>query len=223
MRIILIIAVYLLSTVEGVCQQTGSFHFLAKPDSIIEKRQYGYIYITSDTSSKLYDWIIPNPDKEMIRSQYMDNIEEIKTKYGQEVKQFNLSGFPRKWNDVHLYKKTYYLYGPSDWMTNSGLYISDSVIYVTNTDAGDIYLIKEFNSTGTGKGNFKVINYRGDELSIDIKPINLNLGIYKWIIKKQEQLYQVFIMQNSDFSKKLKMIVCDCGSRKCLIEFDFGK
>jgi hypothetical protein len=54
--------------------------------------------------------------------------------------------------------------------------------------------------------------------------VDNSLGIYQWVFKnKQENDTTKFLMQNSDFSKKLRMIVSDCGDRKCIMEFDFGK
>jgi hypothetical protein len=200
--------------------QTADFKFEAKPDSIIEKRQRGYIYVTSDTKSVLYDRIIPRLDRDAItlQTQY---INDIRKKYKQEVKQFPVKSFPRKWNSVYLYKNKYYLYGPSDWMDNRGFYVSDSVVYITESDVSDVYVIKNFEKDGPDNGHFKVINYTGETLHIQIRVVEKSLGIYEWTMQGGVDDPRKFLMQNSDLSKKLKIIVCDCGDEKCVMEFKF--
>jgi hypothetical protein len=204
------------------CQNSTDFKFAAKPDSIIEKRQEGYIYITSDTKSVLYDRIIPRLDQNDLNI-FSDLISDIRAKYKQKVSQFPIKSFPRKWNSVYLYKNKYFLYGPSDWMSNRGFNISDSVVYITESDIGDLYVIKNFKRDGPNNAIFKVINHSGETLDIATRVIEKSLGIYEWTIQGSAGTSLKFLMQNSDFSKKLKMIVCDCGDEKCYMEFDFGR
>ncbi len=217
------ILILILSCKSAFAQSDKQFKFRAKPDTIIEKNNYGYIYITSDTSSKLYRWIIPNPNEDFGRF-YTEYINHIKQSYKQKISHFPTGNFPKKWNAVYFYNKNYFLYAPSDWMNNWGYYLSDSVLYITNSDPNDIYVITNFSSQGIENANIKVKNYFGENKSVEIQLISKHYGIYRWSIKDDKSgVEEKFIMQNSDFSKRLPMIVCDCGERKCIMEFDFEK
>ena len=67
------------------------------------------------------------------------------------------------------------------------------------------------------------ISYAGQENKITINLIEKSLGIYEWSIYNRDEVVMLkFLMQNSDFSKKLRMIVSDCGDRKCIMEFHFN-
>lgn len=205
-------------------KQINSFNFMAKPDSILKKNQNGYIYFTTDTNSKLYDWIVPNPNNEYVTSAYSYYIDYIKKNYKQNLVINNIKDFPRKWNTVHIYKNKYFLYAPSDWMNNSGYYISDSVIYITKSDPDDLYFILSFNSKDHDSGYFKVRNYFGEVQSIQMQLVDKNYGIYVWTFYDREnKIINKHLMQDSDQSKKLPMIVCDCGDSKCVMEFEFDK
>jgi hypothetical protein len=137
---------------------------------------------------------------------------------------FNLGSFPRKWNSVYRYQNEYFLYAPSDWMSNLGLIITDSIIYHVQSDWDPVsdYMLQEFKSTDNEKTEIKANNLLGQEFDISIQIVDRSLGIYEWSLFNNEvKSTVIFLMQNSDYSNKLRMIVCDCGDRKCLLEFDF--
>jgi hypothetical protein len=221
MKITLLTFLLSLTFARGLSQDKTEFKFLAKPDSIIERRLDGYIYITSDTNSRVYNYIVPNPEDKWVKNVYSGYIDDIQKKYKQNITQFPVGNFPRRWNSVYTFKGNYFLYGPSDWMANSGFYISDSVIYITSSDPYDIYLVTGYRPESAENVSFTVLNYLGETKHINIKVIDRNLGIYEWTIRDKTKHNRKFLMQNSDFSKKLKMIVCDCGNIKCIMEFRF--
>lgn len=219
-----IICIFLVSSSISFSQKSD-FDFGAKPDSLLKETEFGYIYITSDTSSNYYDWIIPIIDTEMIhliQNQYFSKELE---KLIDSNSHFNLGSFPRKWNSVYLYQNEYFLYAPSDWMYNSGFYFSDSIIYNSESDwdpATD-YIMKDFKLFNEGNATIQTINLLSQQIAISVNLVDKSLGIYQWILtNKQENETMKFLMQNSDFSKKTRMIVSDCGDRKCIMEFDFG-
>lgn len=201
-----------------------SFNFLAKPDSIIAERQHGYIYLTTDTTSRLYNWIIPNPDNNYVINVYADYIKKIKENFQQKMVINEINGFPRKWNSVYVYKDRFFLYGPSDWMMNTGYYISDSVIYITKSDPDDLYFILDFKQKSVELSEIPIINYLGERNKIQIRLIDSKYGLYIWTFFNQDgEVKTQYLMQDSKFSKKLPMIVCDCGDEKCFMEFEFDK
>lgn len=205
--------------------QKSDFQFRAKPDSIIEETEFGYIYITSDTRSKYYDWIIPSLDEEMIYTIQNQYFSEDFKKIHLSNSHFDLGNFPRKWNAVYRHQNEYFLYAPSDWMYNLGYYLTDSILYhcKSDWDPATDYILKEFDLTDIGNATSNTINLLGQENKLTINLIEKTLGIYEWSIYSLEENETLkFLMQNSNFSKKLRMIVSDCGDRKCYMEFNFN-
>jgi hypothetical protein len=219
-----IIFIFLVSSSLSFAQKSD-FPFRAKPDSILQESEYGFIYYTSDTSSNYYDWIIPTIDSELIHSIQKEYFTKELEKLTLSNFHFNLGSFPRKWNSVYRYQNEYFLYAPSDWMYNKGFYFSDSIIYNTTSDWGPAtdYKMKDFKLSHEGNATIQTINLLDQQIDISVYLIDKSLGIYQWIFKNQQENETTkFLMQNSDFSKKTRMIVSDCGGRKCIMEFDFG-
>ena len=205
--------------------QKSDFHFRAKPDSILQESEYGFIYYTSDTSSIYYNWIIPTIDTEMIYSIQKEYFSQEFEKINLSNSHFNLGSFPRKWNSVYRYQNEYFLYAPSDWMHNKGFYFSDSIIYngESDWDPATDYIMKDFKLSNEGNATIQTINLLNQQIDISICLIDKSLGIYQWIFTNQQENDTIkFLMQNSEFSKKIRMIVSDCGLQKCFMEFDFG-
>jgi hypothetical protein len=204
--------------------QKSNFHFRAKPDSILQESEYGFIYYTSDTSSIYYNWIIPTIDTEMAHSIQNQYFRKELEKLNLSNSHFSLGSFSCKWNSVYRYQNEYFLYAPSDWMSNSGFYFSDSIIYITKSDwepATD-YIMKDFKLSNEGNATIQTVNLLGQEIDISIYLIDKSLGICQWIFTNQQENETIkFLMQNSEFSKKTRMIVSDCGLQKCFMEFDF--
>ena len=212
--------VMLLLSMVGLSQTQGKFNFLAKADSILEKTPYGYIYISSDTNSRPYQWIIPKLSDNFTEFAVKEAIAFLQSE-GKQLQRFDIGEFPRKWNEVYEFRGNYYLYSPSDWMSNSGFIISDSILYVTSSDA-DQYILKNFKANGTVQANITVENFRGEFQDIQIRIIDPSFGIYEWLFNDGTGILRKTLMQNSNYSKKLKMIVCDCGGSKCIVNFNFN-
>ena len=182
-----IIFIFLVSSSLSFSQKTD-FDFGAKPDSLLKETEFGYIYITSDTSSNYYDWIIPTIDTEMVQSIQNQYFSKEYEKINLSNSHFNLGSFPRKWNSVYRYQNEYFLYAPSDWMSNLGLIITDSIIYHVQSDWDPVsdYMLQDFKSTDNEKTEIKANNLLGQEFDISIQIVDRSLGIYL-IMKKKAQ------------------------------------
>ena len=219
-----IIFIFLVLSSLSFSQKTD-FDFGVKPDSLLKETEFGYIYITSDTSSNYYDWIIPTIDTEMVHSIQNQYFSQEFEKINLSNSHFNLGSFPRKWNSVYRYQNEYFLYAPSDWMSNKGFYFSDSIIYngESDWDPATDYIMKDFKLSNEGNATIQTINLLDQQIDISICLIDKSLGIYQWVFTNQQENDTIkFLMQNSEFSKKIRMIVSDCGLQKCFMEFDFG-
>lgn len=195
-----------------------SFAFHAKPDSIISKQQHGYIYITRDTSVEMYDRLSSDigVDELGILREYASH---IKKKFGKGVVAKNLGDLPTKWNSVYLLSNEYYVYSPSDWMSNRGYYISDSAIFTTASDP-DLFVILSYKKNDKKLDEFQIINYTGEKHNLQIRLVDAAHGIYVWTFINNGELSR-YLMQDSRFVKLLPMVVADCGDEKCALEFEF--
>ena len=146
----------------------------------------------------------------------------IKKKFGQGVVVKNLGDFPRKWNSVYLINNAYYVYSPSDWMSNTGYYVSDSVIFITKSDPDDLFVILNHKKINKKLDEFQIINYAGEKHNVQIRLVDAAYGIYIWTFVKNGDLLR-YLMQDSRFVKQLPMVVADCGDEKCVLEFKFDK
>ena len=222
--LIFIISLVGIDTMAPDAKQINSFKFLAEPDTIIAKNPYGYIYITSDTAAKMYDWLVPNPNNQDVLAVYADYINHIKKNFKQKLVINNIKGFPRGWNSVHVFQNKYFVYSPSDWIANTGYYISDSIIYETNSDPDDLFFILNYKRLAKDLNEFRTINYFGKQKYVQIKLVDSRLGIYVWsFINEKHELESRYLMQDSRYAKNLPMIVCDCGENKCVLEFKFDE
>jgi len=222
-----ILFLILLLVVVDACRQqeskeAESFKFQAEPDSIISKQQHGYIYITRDTSAEMFDRLASDIEVEGDEMNiYRQFASDIKKKSGQSVVVKTLGDLPRKWNSVYLVNDSYYVYSPSDWMSNSGYYVSDSVIFITKSDPDDLYVILDHKKLDE-VDEFQFVNYAGEKHSVQIKLVDPEYGIYIWTFMKNGDLTR-YLMQDSRLVKRLPMIVADCGEEKCVLEFEFDK
>lgn len=200
-----------------------SFEFRAKPESVIARRQHGYIYITRDTSAEMFDWLVPKVSAHSSEMDiFRDYARDIKKRFGQGVIVKNLGGFPRKWNSVYLLNNKYFVYSPSDWMSNKGYYVSDSAIFVVKSDPDDLLVILDYKNSAKNHHTFRLVNYAGDKLELQIRLVDAAFGIYLWTFMNRGDT-SMHLMQDSSFVKRLPMIVADCGGEKCVLEFEFDE
>jgi hypothetical protein len=109
-------------------------------------------------------------------------------------------------------------------MHNKGFYFSDSIIYngESDWDPATDYIMKDFKLSNEGNATIQTVNLLGQQIDISIHLVDKSLGIYQWVLTNQQENETIkFLMQNSEFSKKTRMIVSDCGLQKCFMEFDF--
>jgi hypothetical protein len=204
-------------------KKTEFFNFHAQPDSIISKHQHGYIYITRDTAAEMFDRLVSDVDVNGSELNiFREYASHIKKKFDQGVVVKNLGDFPRKWNSVYLLNDTYYVYSPSDWMSNAGYYVSDSVIFITKSDPDDLFVILNHKKINKKLDEFRIVNYAGEKHNVQIRLVDAAYGIYVWTFAKNGNLLR-YLMQDSRFVKRLPMIVADCGDSKCALEFAFDK
>jgi hypothetical protein len=93
---------------------------------------------------------------------------------------------------------------------------------ILSSDPSDLYIIRDLKIVDKISQHLEVFNYSREIQTLKITGLNKDLGIYTWeILSTDGKLKNKFLMQNTAFSKRLPIIVCDCGSVKCVMEFKF--
>lgn len=207
-------------TTQGDDSASG-WKFLAKPDSVIKKTDFGVIYLSKDTSSLAYDWLVPSTeDAEQIYAE--DYASHIRQTNNVAIKNFPIRSLKKKWTSLFWFDDRYCLYGPSDWMANWGVVLSDSIHYMVKSD-GDLSLILEYRETSPAGHFLRVINYHGQISSISIELIDPKQGISIWsYVDSDGGVILRQLMVESDRVKDFPILVFDCGDQKCVFDAELG-
>ena len=196
---------------------------MAKVDSIISKSNFGIVYITKDTTAEMYDWLdITTPEKfelENFDSEYIRDIESYINIQMKHVKGINLHPY---WTKLNKYNSQYYVYSPSDWMSNATMYVTDSILYrLTNPDP-TISFITSFEKMSNDQYEIGIENKSGLVKKVQIECIDFEKGIYLWkFIKEDGDILHEEYKTPSNKVRNFEMIVNDCFDRKCIQEFKF--
>jgi hypothetical protein len=191
--------------------------FYAKPDSILLKSLNGYIYITKDTTFEHYEWLNPKLDNN--NEIYLSLYKTFSLKKSLNKRQNEL---PKKWTEIFLFDKKFYVYSPSDWMSSENLYLSDTILYHIRSVDPDIEFISNYKKINNGNYQFTLftpnysdtISYVNTMLIIEL--LDPNLKVYKWSWSNAKgEIYQKRLFVDSRNVKSFPMIVEDCGNQKC--------
>lgn len=198
-------------------------HYLAKRDSVILDTQFGSVYITRDTTIKLYDWLAPNKIdtiefRKLYDTEFMTNFKE---RSNSQIKHFNNIPINGDWCSLYLFKDKFYVYSPSDWMFNNRMLISDSAIYNMSSSNWEIQLIQNFSKTPTGELKFNLVDYNGFKNELTIKFVDEDKSVSLWIYKLEGEQPLFELRVKSSNVRDYEMIINDCLGVKCYQEFLF--
>ncbi len=199
---------------------------LASMDSILKKHEHGYVYITLDTNAKMYDWLnIKSTDqfeiKKILTPEYT---KEIESELNISIQHFKKMDMYPYWTKLNKYKSEYFVYSPSDYMSNETFLLTDSIFYsLTNPDP-TINPITHFRKISNSKYEFKVTNFHEMYKLVKVELTDEKSKIYLWeFINAKGETYKIEYRTPSNNVKAFKMIVNDCLGQKCIQEFIFDK
>lgn len=190
-------------------------NYLARRDSIIDSNSYGSIYYTTDTSSKIYNWIKPNK-KDLKRIDVSHYTNHINDSFGVETNNFSYNNLNKMWVSLYIFDNKYCLYAPSDWIANSSIIISDSLYYIAKSD-GYCKVIMNYECVSKNSHWFKTIDYYGNinKLNIEIIDTINNIAIWSEIDKNNKLTYSSLKVASNNV-KNFPFLVYDCGKNKCI-------
>lgn len=206
----------LLMSITGHAQfKETDFH--CHRDSIISETSFGSVYITKDHTCKLYDWLCPDPKEWMNDYEITENFSHLKY-VNREQK--SLGKFPRYWNSLHAYNGNFYVYGPSDWMSNRPDFISDSFLLEIASDF-NYYSIKKLAHIGNNE-LLMTIDLFGEEAQLRIRLLRFPIGAALWEYTIKNESWNE-LKVSSDFVRCYDLIHSDCVQQKCFQEFKFDE
>lgn len=204
--------------------------YYSKPDSILLKTNNGVIYITSDTTFNHYKWLNPSID---VNTEFFNSQIEFFNKKD-KLNKFPLNILD-KWSQIYIYKNKYFVYSPSDWMSNETLLLTDSVIYHNRSVDPDLEFIKDYSKINDSVYFFNLYSPNYSEQldfikrKLTIIVIDKKFMITKWIwTNSDNQILFTRLFVDSRNVKSFPMIVEDCGNQKCFfpnggVKFDIIK
>lgn len=191
--------------------------FHCRRDSIISQTTYGSVYITKNHLCELYDWLCPNPKKWMKAEEIFENFPELTNVCSPKI---SAGSIPRYWNTLHEYRGQYYVFGPSDWMSNRPEFISDSFLIEIASDFG-YFSIKKQALVNPHELHITLDLY-GEEAQLRIRLLKFPEGASFWeYVIKNESWSELKV--SSEFVRNYDMINNDCVNQKCFQEFHFDQ
>ena len=134
------------------------------------------------------------------------------------INKFPIQKLKEKWTSLFWFNDRYCLYGPSNWMANWGIVLSDSIHYMVQSD-GDLSLILEYRERSPASHFLRVIDYNGQTSSISIELIDPKQGISIWsYVGSDGEVILRQLMVESDRVKDFPILVFDCGDTKCVFD-----
>ena len=189
--------------------------FQCHRDSILSQTTFGSVYITKDHYCTLYDWLCPNPEEWMKENGIIKNSPELANTCAPKN---SIGSIPRYWNSLYEYKGQYYVYGPSDWISNRPEFISDSYLIEIASDFSFFSISKQ-----------ELVNPHELRLTLDLYGEEAQLRIRLLSYPKGASLWEYSIKGDSwselkvssEFVRAYDLINNDCLNQKCFQEFQF--
>lgn len=193
--------------------------YQAKRDSILLQADYGSVYLTYDTTAISYDYLNPKEiDSNIFKTDLLNISKYIKESNNIKLKHFKNDLVNTNWSSLYWFNNNFCLYGPSDWMENTPILITDSIIYYLNSDPM-LDIVIDFSKTENNHYEFSVKNYNGKTENIIIEIIDTKKGIAIWEYRDENNLtINKALKVKSEFVKLFPIIICDCGDSKCVFE-----
>ncbi len=205
---------FLLETLLCVAQfKESDFH--CHRDSIISHTPYGSVYLTKDHQCELYDWLCPNPEEWMKENGIIKNSPELANACAPKK---SIGSISRYWNSLYEYKGQYYVYGPSDWMSNRPEFISDSYLIEIASDFSFFSISKQ--ELVNPHELRLTLDLYGEEAQLRIRMLSYPKGASLWEYSIKGESWSE-LKVSSEFIRAYDLINNDCVNQKCFQEFQF--
>ncbi len=192
--------------------------YAASRDSILFENDFGSIYYSKDTSSKVYNYFQPNTDSLILKS-YCDSLRNLIFLNGKmKIDHFNNELVNSTWTDLHQFNGSFCLYSPSDWMAYEPIHLTDSSIQFASSDPS-VEVIIDFKKNNSTSFSFVTLNIYLEKKSVCINIIDSikGISIWEWRDLKNNLISKEYKVLTKNV-KLFPIIIEDCGNQKCVFE-----
>lgn len=207
----------------GQDQLASEKNYAARRDSILKETEDGSVYITHDTSSYLYDWLVVDEiDRETFDNVFSETyMKEFFAGSDAGMKHFPNNPLIGAWSPLHVWHNEFYVYAPSDWMEHLVTLVTDSAIYLLRSDDWVLHSIQEVHTASNGVVVYKLIGMGGERMQMTYRQVDPKRGVSLWHYVAADGLEAYAIKVKADNVRNFKMIVNDCIDHKCYQSFAF--
>ena len=191
----------------------------ARRDSILVQTDYGSIYFTRDTTARSYGYLNPKEiDSSVFKSTMPDIIQYLQEKQNLPIKHFEHELINSSWSSLYWFNNDFCLYSPSDWMSNTPVLLTDSILYYLASDPG-LEILKSFKKVNSHKFEFTSLDFTGNFKTTTIEIIDPKKGIAIWEYRYASNDSVVRELKvRSENVKLFPMLIFDCGENKCVFD-----
>lgn len=190
--------------------------YQARRDSVLLETAFGSIYLTHDTSAISYEYLNPSHiDSTVFTDFYREMQLELEGKFSIQTNHFNHPFINSHWTNLYQFNNAFCLYGPSDWMSHTELFFTDSLLYNLRSD-GDLEFIMSVSTISSNACEFELLNYWNEPYFLAIRIVDENRGIatFEWFDEKHVSLHKTLYVK-SEMVRKFPILIFDCGKQKC--------
>lgn len=190
--------------------------YQARRDSVLLETAFGSIYLTHDTTAISYEYLNPSHIDSMVFTQFYREMQlELEGKFSIQTNHFNHPFINSHWTNLYQFNNAFCLYGPSDWMSHTELFFTDSLLYNLRSD-GDLEFIMSVSTISSNACEFELLNYWNEPYFLAIRIVDENRGIatFEWFDEKHVSLHKTLYVK-SEMVRKFPILIFDCGKQKC--------
>jgi hypothetical protein len=190
----------------------------------LKRDNFGSVYITHDTSRIEYERLMPKGITADLKNSYNAAFIHLLKDTLINIPHFKLNEkLLLSWVPLYLKKDQFYVYSPSDWISHFAYLFTDSTIIRYKTDGPDVFIFRNYQEISNDDFKLQVLTYDKKTIQITIKLIDESKQISLWTFNYGDDKDENFLMTNAARVKEYPMVKCDCGDRKCLLEYEFDK
>jgi hypothetical protein len=178
---------------------------------------YHAIYIDSDKTSMYYDRISNFDFTKSELEDYKSSLDNLKKDNPRILSNHIAIEFPKQWCSLHSFKDRFYVYAPSDYISNFRIAFSDSTYIEYFGDGPTGSFIHSFAKTDSKSFQFNLNSFGKSERIIKIHILDEMKGIAVF-----EENSNYSLMVRADRIRMFPVIINYCKSQKQL-EFEFDK
>ncbi|RYU90489.1 hypothetical protein EWM62_07470 [Mucilaginibacter terrigena] len=190
----------------------------------VKKGFYHAIYIEKNRSASQYKWLLGFKYDHYDSVNYNETYKILKVKHRKPLKEYDLSGLPKQWVPLNLYKGKYYLYAPSDGGSTQVRALTDSTVIYYDMDGPTVQPLLDFKKLNANKYFFKSLPFYQfvKSTNVTIYVIDPENMVTVWVDTTVPEAYRYMLYVAKEHAANFDMVVNYCKTERT-DEFTFDK